>query len=99
MERSEEDELEKIRWRDHKSKAHIMRRAIQEYIYNHAEGNDCYALDKWNEDPDYRVVPTLSSSSEKWYRFLNECSEQEMTDIMVKTTKIIAQCRNIQAQR
>ena len=46
--------LDEIRWRERKSTSALVRKAIEEYINNHAEGNDCFTLDKWQEDPHFK---------------------------------------------
>ena len=95
MEREERELLDEIRWREKKSTAQVIRRAIQEYIQHHGAGNETFSLDNWHDDSDFKAVPTLSSKSEIWYRYLNECTDQELLDIMIKTTRINQQCKDI----
>lgn len=73
--------LNEIRWRERKSVSAIIRRAIEEYINNHVEGNDCFTLDKWQNDPHFKAVPTLLADKEKWNHYVDSCSDQECTDI------------------
>jgi hypothetical protein len=80
--------LDDIRWRERKSLSAIMRRAVEEYINNHAEGNDCFTLDKWQNDPNFKAVPTLMSDKEKWNNYIDSCSDQECTDIAIMANYI-----------
>jgi len=94
----EPDELkvfDDIRWREHKERAELARLAVLEYLKNHAEGNTTFRLDKWNEDENFKAIPTISSRSEIWYNHLKDCSEQELTEIMIQTTRINQQCKTI----
>ena len=99
LEKSEEDAIEKIGWREHKSKTKMYRRAIQEYIRSHQEGNDTHTLDNWNDNPDFKAVPTILSRSEIWYEYLKQCSPQERLEIQTKAVKIKNQCLNLSQQR
>ena len=89
----EYEAFEDIRWRERKGKTEIAREAILEYIKNHSEGNITFKLDKWNEDENFKAVPTLSSRSEIWYNHLKDCNPKELTDIMIYTTRINQQCK------
>lgn len=73
--------LDEIRWRERKSVSAIIRKAIEEYINNHAEGNDCFTLDKWQDSPHFKAVPTLLADKEKWNNYVESCSDKECTDI------------------
>ena len=95
VESEELDALEDIRWREHKERAEIIRIAIQEYIRNHAEGNNTFRLDKWNEDPTFTAIPTLLSKSETWYKYLQECSKEERLRIQIQANQINKQCIGI----
>ena len=90
--------MEEIRWREHKSMSEIVRKAISEYIKSHGSGNETFKLDNW-ENPDFKAIPTILSRSESWYHYLEECTEQELTDIMLKTMSINKQCQNIKLVR
>ena len=52
----------KIRWREHKSMSEIVRKAINEYIEKHSEGNDSFRLDIWVNDSTFKAVPLQSWS-------------------------------------
>jgi len=91
----EKEKLEEIRWRERKSMSQIIRLAIDEYIQSHAEGNSTFRLDKWNEDPDFKAVPTINSKSETWFKYLQDCSKEERLDIQIKTNHINQQCKAI----
>ncbi len=87
--------LEEIRWREKKSMSALVRRAIDEYIASHKEGNDTFRLDNWNEDPNFKAVPTILSRQEIWYKYLLECSPQERMEIQKKAVSIKNQCLSI----
>lgn len=80
--------LEEIRWRERKSVSALMRKAVEEYINNHAEGNDCFTLDKWQDDPHFKAVPTLLADKEKWNNYVDSCGDQECTDIALMANYI-----------
>jgi hypothetical protein len=73
--------LNEIRWRERKSVSAVIRKAIEEYINNHAEGNDCFTLDKWQDNPHFKAVPTLLADKEKWNKYVDSCSDKECTDV------------------
>lgn len=76
--------LEEARWRERKSQSEIVREAIDDWLRSHSEGNSTFKLDKWQEDPEFKAVPTLLSSHEKWNKFLLEnCSEEDITKIRI----------------
>lgn len=95
LEKEEEDAIEKIGWREHKSKTKMYRRAIQEYIRAHQEGNDTHTLDNWNDDPNFKAVPTILSRPEIWYKYLEQCSPKERTEIQIRAVSIKNQCLNL----
>ena len=43
------------------------------------------------------AVPTISSKSETWYKYLNECTEKERLNIQVLSFRINQQCKNIKS--
>lgn len=92
MEQEEKDTLEQIGWREHKSQTEMIRRAIQDFIKAHASGNNTFKLDNWNENPDFRAVPTILSRQETWYEYLKECTPQERMEIQKKAVSIKNQC-------
>lgn len=90
------DEFEKIWRRDGFSgKSELLRKIVTEYVSTHAEGNSTFKLDKWNEDPQFKAVPTILSRSETWYKYLQECSPQERLQIQIQANHINKQCINI----
>jgi len=66
----------------------VARKAILEYIEHHKEGNNTFKLDTWNEDPEFKAVPTISSKPETWYKYLNECTDKERLNIQVLSFRI-----------
>ena len=95
IEKEEKKALEEIRWREHNSESEIVRKAIIEYIKAHMEGNETFKLEKWNEDPGFKAVPTISARSEIWYNYLTECTEKDRLQIQIQANHINQQCKNI----
>ena len=73
--------LKEAHWRERKSESEIVREAIDEWLRNHAEGNSTFRLDKWQEDPQFKAIPTLLSAHEKWSKYIDECSDNDLTQI------------------
>jgi hypothetical protein len=80
--------LEEIHWRERKSVSEIVREAIDEWIRNHAEGNSTFSLDKWQENPEFKAIPTLLSPPEKWFKYIEGCSDYDCTQIAVMSNKV-----------
>jgi len=101
LEAQELNLLEEIRWREHKSESEIIRLAIQEYIKGHAEGNETFKLDTWNDNPDFQAVPTIHASLDKWGKYYDDCNPQEKIKLNVELTKIlkIFNNRNLNSKR
>lgn len=83
------EKLEEIHWREKKSVSEIAREAIDDWLRNHAEGNSTFRLDIWQEDPEFKAIPTLLSSQEKWNKYIEECcNDSELTNISVMANHI-----------
>ena len=80
--------LEEAHWRERKSVSEIAREAIDDWLRNHAEGNSTFKLDKWQENPEFKAIPTLLSSPEKWFKYIEDCSDNELTNIGIMSNKI-----------
>ena len=74
--------LEQIRWREHKGISDIIRLAVMEYVRAHAEGNECFRLDSWTEDPEFKAIPTILSEPTKWFKYLKDCTTEERAQIL-----------------
>jgi hypothetical protein len=83
--------LEEIRWREHKSFSEIVRKAVDEFIIQHQEGNDTFRLDQWQDDPEFKAMPTLQAPTQKWYSYLNDCDKDDLTKIAVSAKNILKQ--------
>jgi len=91
LELNEFNDLEEIRWREHKDFSDILRLAVQEYIRNHKEGNDAFKLDDWQEDPNFKAIPTLFGPNEKWKLCFENSTFEERTNLMIR----LKQLRNL----
>jgi hypothetical protein len=89
VESLEKEELDKIGWREHLTLSETARRAIQEYIKNHAEGNDTFKITKWQEDPNFQAVPALSADKEKWIQYYKDSNDKDRTDIRIYANEIL----------
>lgn len=80
--------LEDIHWRERKSVSEIVREAIDDWLKNHAEGNSTFKLDKWQENPEFKAIPTLLSDPLKWSKYIDECSDYDCTQIALMSNRI-----------
>ena len=81
IEKSELEQLDEIRWREHKSRTEILRLAILEYIKAHGNGNSTFKLDQWTDNPNFRAVPTIMADTDNWDKYLENCSPEELRDL------------------
>ncbi|HEX7178880.1 MAG TPA: hypothetical protein VF220_04080 [Nitrososphaeraceae archaeon] len=44
--------------------------AIHDYIASHDEGNDTFTLETWQDDPQFKAIPTLFSDDDKWINYI-----------------------------
>ena len=93
------DALEEIRWREHKSMSAIVRMALAEYVRQHKEGNDHFKLDTWQEDPDFRAMPTILASKDKWNEYIKQCNDQELTKLSIQSIHITEFISHTRTQR
>ena len=89
LEKAEFDAFEEIRWRERMSRSEIGRKAIQEYVKNHGEGNSTFKLDQF-QDPDFKAMPAFMTPMMKWTKFIDECVDtiKECKDIELKGKSI-----------
>lgn len=83
VELEEKEAIEDIGWREHKTLSEITRKAIIEYIKNHAEGNDTFKIDKFVENPDFMAVPTLLDNKEKWIKYYQDSNDKDRTKVRI----------------
>lgn len=48
-----------------------IRKAVELYIIKNTTKNDS-TLDKWQEDPDYKIIPSLLDDKKKWQKYIQE---------------------------
>ena len=84
LEKAEFEALEEIRWREHKELTEVIRLAIQEYIRNHAEGNETFKMDDWQTDPNFKAIPSLFGADEKWKLCFQNSNFEERTKLMIR---------------
>lgn len=81
-------ELDIIAVREDKTRSELVCNLIKDYVKAHSEGNSTFKLDKWQEDPEFKAIPTLLSDPDKWFDYISECSDSELTKIGVMSNKI-----------
>jgi len=85
------EEFNKIWRRDGLSgKSELLRKVITEYVVNHAEGNDSFKLDSWQEDPEFKALPAFMSPKEKWLAYIKEQTDKEERLKILETSNYIS---------
>lgn len=72
--------LHDLRKRDDSSISAVIRNAVEVYIEQEANKSDCYKLDNWQEDPNYRAMPSLLADRSKWDKYIQEYADD--TDLV-----------------
>jgi hypothetical protein len=67
--------------RERKSFSEFVFGILEDYVKAHAAGNPNFELTKWQEDPNFTAVPALLESPEKWEKYLDNCSIEDMARI------------------
>ena len=80
--------LDEIRWREHKSRSELVRRAIEDYLKTHGSGNDTYKLDNWKEDPDFQAVPAYYTDIETWINHYRNANEKDRTQLRIRAIEL-----------
>lgn len=80
--------LDEAHWRERKSVSEIVREAIDAWLKSHAEGNNTFSLEKWQEDPEFIALPTLLSPEDRWNTYIKDCKDDEVTKIAIALTNI-----------
>jgi len=76
--------FEQIRWREKLSSAELSHKAMEEYIKNHAEGNETFKLETWVKDPTFQAIPTYHSDQQKWIEHYKTSDEKERTRLRIQ---------------
>jgi hypothetical protein len=74
--------------REGKKKSELITEIIEEYVKNHSEGNNTFKLDNWQQDPEFKATPALLSDREKWNNYIDECSDNDCTEIAIMANHI-----------
>ena len=82
------EELDKIARREGKTRSSLTFEILKEYVKNHSEGNNTFKLDVWQEDPEFKALPTLLAGADKWNKYIDECDDQECTKIAVMANHV-----------
>jgi len=90
--------LEEIRWRERKSLSAMVRMAIDEYLKNHAVGNDTYKIDEYIRDPEFQAVPAYFSDRETWKKHYENSSEKDKTKLRMKNVEQAKLFRQVDIQ-
>ena len=76
------EKFNSITEREGKTRSELILELIEEYVKNHAEGNPVYPLDKWQEEPDFQVLPTITTTDEKWNSYCKSLSKDEKAELI-----------------
>lgn len=87
-------ELDVIAVREDKTRSELVCDIIKDYVTAHSEGNNTFKLDNWQEDPEFKALPTLMSSKEKWSKYILECPDSECTDIGIMSSHIFGMVKD-----
>ena len=88
------NQLDEIRWREHKDRAEVLRLAIDEFIQRHGEGNPVYTLEQF-QDPNFKAMPAFMTPMLEWKKFIMENTDKkELKEIDMKARSIVAVCRD-----
>jgi hypothetical protein len=88
IEHSDLEELDKIRWREHKERSEIIRIAVKEFIKIHGSGNDTFKITDFH-DPDFRAMPAFMSPTPKWTEFIIKHTDRKERDEIYKQADYI----------
>ena len=95
LERTELEQLEEIRWREHKSKTAILRLAVLEYIKAHGNGNSTFKLDNWTDNPNYKAAPTIYADTDNWDKYLENCSPKALEELHFRFSRCASKIEEI----
>lgn len=70
-------EIEKIRWREHKSESAIIVDALKEYIDRHKDGNSTFTLDHWQSDINFKARPAIGAKINTIRAYYKQLSKTE----------------------
>lgn len=84
-------ELNIIAAREKKHRSELIVELIEEYVKAHSSGNDSFKLDNWQQDPEFKAVPTILAPTQKWYSYLNDCDKEDLTKIAISAKNILKQ--------
>ena len=77
------NEIDKIRWRDHKSRSQIVNIALEEYVKHHKDGNEQYTLDQ-----PVLATPAFFRDVEVWRKYFEKLPAKEQDEHMFKIQEI-----------
>ena len=72
--------FEEIRWKERISLSELTRKAMEEYVKKHGEGNPSFQLDQFAEQ-GMKATPAFMSNYAKWKNhFINESTEKDIEE-------------------
>lgn len=83
------EEFEKIAKREGKEQSKLIIELIEEYVKSHSEGNPQFTLEKFQE-ADFKAIPTLLSTTEKWTNYIKESDDKDKTQILNKAHEVVS---------
>lgn len=69
-----------IQWKERLSFSEMVRKAMEEYVKKHGEGNPAFRLDQFSEQ-GMKATPAFMSGYNKWKNhFLNDSTEKDIEE-------------------
>jgi len=88
--------LEETLKREGKEYTDFVRECSQNYVKAHGEGNPCFPIDKWVDEPTFKALPTLAMSASKYCFDIDPKLAIEVRDLarqwVGETSKKIPKC-------
>ena len=89
LEQSEKDQLSEIALRETGGDlSKIGRMAIQEYIHAHKEGNSTFKLDNWQDNEEFKAIPSIYGKTESWGSYSADCSVAERQRLLKRINEL-----------
>jgi hypothetical protein len=92
VEKEELDEFNTIRLREGRGIAEMGRKAFLEYVRNHKAGNSTFPLEKWQEDPNFQVMPTIYARKEVWIQHFKDLKISERKELLARLNELRKLC-------
>lgn len=65
-----------LRLRDDISVSAVIRNAVELYIEHESKKHEC-TLDNWQEDPNYKAIPSFLADRSKWDKYIQDYADDK----------------------